>query len=119
MRRTGPDKATIAGVGVRDGHCCIRCGSTRDLQLHHRRPRASGGTVRPDANSCVNLLTVCSECHQRIESNRTEALDNGWLVRQNADPAQVPVLIHHQDGAEWFRLTEDFGYAYASPVGAA
>ena len=46
---------------ARDGHRCQGpgCTSTRFLEVHHRKPRANGGTNDPS-----NLITLCSACHQ-------------------------------------------------------
>ncbi|WGL50661.1 hypothetical protein P5P86_11870 [Nocardioides sp. BP30] len=56
-----------------------------------------GGTSRPETNGAANLLLLCgsgtSGCHGRIESNRAEAYDQGWLVSQRDDPREVPVSI--------------------------
>jgi 5-methylcytosine-specific restriction protein A len=35
-------------------HACVRCGSTRRLQVHHRTPLARGGT-----NELDNLQLLC------------------------------------------------------------
>lgn len=43
----------------RDGHKCLRCGSTETLEIHHITPVARGGS--DDKN---NLATLCSECHK-------------------------------------------------------
>lgn len=43
----------------RDGYCCVACGATADLQVHHRLSVADGGT-----NTLGNLETVCSRCHK-------------------------------------------------------
>ncbi|HEX6970244.1 MAG TPA: HNH endonuclease signature motif containing protein [Micromonosporaceae bacterium] len=122
-RYTGPDDDTRAKVMWRDGYC-IRCGETlherRPHVLHHRRPRAMGGTQRPDVNSPQNLVWLCCPCHDFIEANRAEAYMKGWLVAQSADPLGVPLLVVHvdEDGvphreAKWVYLTADFGYSDA------
>lgn len=45
-------------VLARDRHCCRQCGTTTDLHIHHRIPRALGGTDEP-----ANLITLCAGCH--------------------------------------------------------
>ena len=54
-------------VLVRDGFLCKKCGwsqklwtkeDPRQLELHHIRPHASGGT-----NTADNLITLCNKCH--------------------------------------------------------
>jgi len=72
----GRNVATIAptvrrAVLVRDGYRCRApgCTSTRFLEVHHRVPRARGGTNRPD-----NLVTLCAACHRlRHEPHAPEA----------------------------------------------
>jgi len=43
----------------RDGWRCQRCGSYRNLDVHHVRWRSALGD---DAET--NLITLCRECHQ-------------------------------------------------------
>jgi len=56
-----------------------------------------GGTTRSQSNGPANLLLLCGTgttgCHGRIEANRTEAYERGWLVGQVEDPREVPVDI--------------------------
>ena len=58
-------------VLARDGHRCRApgCGSTRFLEVHHVRPRSSGGGNEPE-----NLVTLCAGCHQLLHEmgSRTE-----------------------------------------------
>jgi 5-methylcytosine-specific restriction endonuclease McrA len=45
----------------RDGWRCQRCGSSKDLQVHHIQPRSLlGGDVEE------NLVTLCSACHRQV-----------------------------------------------------
>jgi 5-methylcytosine-specific restriction protein A len=93
-RNTDPTRTTRETVFRRDERRCVVCGCEaywRGLQVHHRRPRAMGGSRRPDTNSPPNLLTVCLDHHAWIESHRMESLAAGLLLRQSDDPAQVPV----------------------------
>jgi hypothetical protein len=73
-------------------------------QIHHRRPRGAGGSKRADTNTASNGIAICAACHRMVESNRTEAFTNGWLVRQGHDPAAVPVLRY---GSDWVQLNND------------
>jgi 5-methylcytosine-specific restriction protein A len=72
-------------------------------QIHHRRPRGMGGTKRKESGSAANGLYVHLKCHMDIESNRTAALDNGWLVQQFLEPADIPVKLWNG----WFTLAAD------------
>ncbi|MFO7609860.1 MAG: HNH endonuclease signature motif containing protein, partial [Candidatus Krumholzibacteriia bacterium] len=48
-------------VLARDRHRCQApgCGRTRFLEVHHKKPRARGGTHEP-----ANLVTLCASCHR-------------------------------------------------------
>ena len=115
---------TVMAVLARDGYRCVRCGTPIEGErgvawsVQHRRPRGMGGSRRADTNSSVNLLAVCGSgttgCHGHMESHRAEALMNGWLVRQAADPAGAAVLVEH--GSRWVYLTPQGGYAEALEV---
>ena len=45
-------------VLARDGHACVICGSSSDLEVDHRRALSNGGD-----NSLSNLATLCHDCH--------------------------------------------------------
>ena len=45
-------------VLARDGHKCIECGSTEELNVHHVLPEKYGGKYSPE-----NLITLCRTCH--------------------------------------------------------
>ncbi len=67
-REGEPNRASIPrskrrAVLARDGHRCAMpgCGRTRFLEVHHRVPRARGGTNEP-----ANLVTLCSACHRLV-----------------------------------------------------
>ena len=85
------------------GNCEICGTSAPNGQYHHRRPRGMGGTKRSETGSPVNALYLCHECHAWIESLRSHALRNGWLVKQSDDPA----LIHVNYRGEISTLTND------------
>jgi 5-methylcytosine-specific restriction endonuclease McrA len=50
-------------VLARDRHCCqaAGCNRTRFLEVHHKIPRALGGS-----NKLENLTTLCSRCHRFV-----------------------------------------------------
>lgn len=90
-------------VRERSGNCCevqVACGGVSAVQIHHRRNRAMGGSSREDTNLPANALHCCLMCHVHIGANPAQAYGMGWLVRQSADPALVPVLYR----SEWVRL---------------
>ena len=115
---TGPSRDVVEAVYERAQWSCERCSSAvgprrgEEHHIHHRRPRAAGGTNRPETNLPSNLLLLCPDCHEAIESFRAEALAAGWLVPQSADPAETAVLIRRDT---WFYLTDDGDYDVHPP----
>lgn len=113
VRSTGPSAEVVDLVLERAQYSCELDGAATgdrrgvDYHVHHRRPRRMGGSQLPDTNLPQNLMILCGPCHEMVESERTAAYGGGWLVRQNADPAGVPVLIL----ARSVFLTSDGRYA--------
>lgn len=72
--------------------------------IHHRRPRGMGGSKDPVTDSPENLLLVSGTgttgSHGWIESHRSHALDEGYIVPRWQDPAIVPVK-HRLYGWAW------------------
>lgn len=46
---------------ARDNRQCVLCGTTRNLTLHHVRPKSAGGPGKPP-----NVVTLCETCHRGI-----------------------------------------------------
>lgn len=117
-RHTGPDFWTQQLVQARFANRCAVCGGYNGGTIHHRKPRRAGGTVDPATNYPSNLLWVCgtgtSGCHGTIESHRTRAYDNGWLLGDRAQPAGVAVLLW--DGRRVL-LDDEGGYRAAQKAG--
>ena len=59
---------------------CERCGSTRGLQVHHRKLRKHGGT-----NDRANLIMVCLDCHNHIHAHPAWSREVGLLVSAYAE----------------------------------
>lgn len=75
--------------------CCQRCGSTRNLQRHHRRGKASGGSDnRPHTQCPCNAVTLCLSCHFWAHTDgRAQAEDEGFIVSQAVDqPGSIGVM---------------------------
>lgn len=92
-------------VYVRDEWCCQRCGlnvRNRDRSLQHRDPRGMGGSKFK--HTMANLVLLCGTatigCHGVVESFRTAATTEGWLVPNGADPEEWPVL---RFGTTWMQ----------------
>lgn len=82
---------TRKDVLARDGGRCVGCGMAA-TDVHHRIPRGSGGSSRPEiAFGMSNLISLCRNCHSWTESNRDQARENGLLVPRSAVPADIPV----------------------------
>jgi hypothetical protein len=62
-----------------------------------------GGTSRKEIGTAANALYLHPACHERVERNRTDAYENGWLLTANDDPVQKPVRLW--DG--WALLAAD------------
>lgn len=121
-RSTGPDKLTVEAVWDRAGGRCEISGVPlsgergRDWHVHHRRPRRMGGSRLDDTNSVENLLLLSPEAHEYVERNRTEAYERGWLVRQDAIPAAVPVVVLVDGQVAYVLLTDDGQYRSVEDV---
>lgn len=94
-------------VYVRDGFACCLCGATYPLNLHHRRTAGMGGTRRPESHAGANLMVLCGSgstgCHGWVTENPDLARQRGYVVRQHANPADVPVIVH----GVWSWLCDD------------
>lgn len=105
QRDTGPSTATKSLLWARAGGRCELCGfdlnTGASFSRHHRRPRGAGGSSAPWVNDITNLLLLCGTattpggCHTRVEQYRTDAYENGWLIRHASSyvPAELPVLL--------------------------
>ena len=86
-----------------EGYCEVMapgCDLTA-TDIHHRRPRGMGGTVRPESNLPANGLAICRPCHMRCEAMRNWARENGFVLLQGDKPSFVPV---------WWRCNWDGGH---------
>lgn len=54
---------------------CQVCLHSPAVHTHHRKMRSQGGT-----DESVNLMKVCSWCHNEIHANPTWAYEQGYLV---------------------------------------
>jgi hypothetical protein len=104
-RNTGPTKAVRELVIERAQGLCERCGLHPGQQHHHRHPRKAGGTRRVWINQPANLLWLHSQCHADVESNRLQAIADGFLIPDGYLAVDVPVRLHY--GRQ--KLTDDGG----------
>ena len=70
---------------------CEYCGVERGTEIHHRRPRAMGGTNQASTNEASNGLLLCAADHRWAESHRTDALLAGVLLLQIQNPRRSAV----------------------------
>lgn len=49
---------------ARDGWRCQACGSSQNLQIHHKKFRSQSGHDSED-----NLITLCARCHAETHMN--------------------------------------------------
>lgn len=105
MRKTGPSLETKYLVIERAGAMCEKCGRIA-VDVHHRKPRRMGGSRDPEINSPANLVLLCRDCHNWVESNRAQAMVEGWLLYASAPPGDTPVFM----GAGWIYLKHDGSY---------
>ena len=74
-----------------------------------------GGTRGDTIHSPANLLLLCANCHDWVESTRAAAYEQGYLVHRGQDPAETPVL--RPDGGT-VHLDHDGGMsAWLPPTG--
>jgi hypothetical protein len=123
-RDTGPPRATVELLFVRSGRICEwpDCGQSA-TEKHHRLNRKHGGR-HGEAHKRVNgvawLLHACHLHHAYVTSpsgeRRETAIAMGWLLLENQDATQVPVLTCHDDEPVW--LDAD-GYWHVFEAGVA
>ncbi len=88
----------------------------RDFDLHHRRPRGSGGTSLGWVNQAANGVLLSRKAHDWVEKNRTKAFDLGFLVSKiGVATAATTRLKHHLYG--WVLLDNEGGYTAAENYG--
>lgn len=64
-RNTLDYKNWVLNCLERDSYCCQRCGSNKNLQVHHVLNYSSHKKLRTDVN---NGITLCERCHSPIIS---------------------------------------------------
>lgn len=105
------DADTRELAAARAGLVCEICGVNRIEQFHHRRPRGAGGGRAPETSSVANCLPLCSADHALVESNRTWAMQCGYLVSQFQKPSEVAVRL----AGRFVFLTVDGLYSELDP----
>lgn len=87
-------KATI----LRDDCKCQECGKTNCvLEVHHIRARRYGG-----ADTIGNLITLCSNCHQKTEGKEKE-FEKRYFSKINSKPMRLDYAQHVMQGKNYLR----------------
>lgn len=86
---------------------CERCGRP-GTDAHHRQPRGMGGTTTPLTHTAIVLVWLCRNCHHTIETHRTQAYADGWLVHSWDDPRPVPIPSHTYRMPVWLNTAGDY-----------
>ena len=65
-------KAKVIEIKNRDGNKCTYCGSTLNLQVHHKyySRYPNGQFVMPWDYPNSILITLCDKCHKRVHSTK-------------------------------------------------
>jgi 5-methylcytosine-specific restriction endonuclease McrA len=69
-------------VMERDGWRCQKCGSLKDLQVHHQTYRSRQGD-----DSLANLVTLCAYCHMEEHGQLSYSKA---AAKQNSAPKRKP-----------------------------
>ncbi|MFD0352944.1 hypothetical protein ACFVHW_04230 [Streptomyces sp. NPDC127110] len=77
----------------------MRCGSPRDLTVHHRVNRGMGSSREEWINQPQNLLLACTTCNGYFEDHPRESYGAGWKVRRPMRPEEVTVT--YPGGAQY------------------
>ena len=72
----------LTRVMERDGWRCQKCGSLKDLQVHHQKYRSRQGN-----DSLANLVTLCAYCHMEEHGQLSYSKA---AVKQNSAPMHKP-----------------------------
>ena len=88
---------------------CVRCGSTKNLELSHRMRRREGGHLR------YGIIRLCHDCHAWCHAHPAEATTTGYMVSAFITPEtmhQIPVLTR----LGWATLTTDGEWVLDAPL---
>lgn len=97
-------------IMARDGRKCRHCKSSKRLTVHHIKPREEGGL-----NEERNLITLCSECHDKVELGDLHWVQYGFAEKAKNNTGKRELKKHgkqismyiYRDGSPMF-----IGYRY-------
>lgn len=102
---------------ARSGGLCELDGCGPVEAYHHRAPRGRGGSSLPWIGLAANGFAISNACHDRIESDRLVAKDNGWLVPRNGTKTAADSKVLRR--GQWVLLADDGSFSPAPIEGGA
>ena len=100
------NKSTLNKLRKRDSYC-LHCGEDRQEMLvpHHRKNRGMGGSKL--LNTIDNLLLVCAEYNQAMESS-PQIAENARMHGHKLEHWQTALWpVYEECEGEWYELTLD------------
>ena len=92
-------------VRERSNGVCEVCRAARATDFQHRQNRSQGGAWCPTTG-----LHVCHLCHMSMPHAPEKAMEMGWTVSRQDDPAMIPVYLDVWCGKGWYLLLDWGGY---------
>lgn len=93
------DENIRKAVILRDGCKCMECGKVNTkLEVHHIKPRRLNGS-----NTLDNLITLCSECHQKTEGKEEQYMQHYFDMLDSSDNKHLTYASHVMIGKKWLR----------------
>lgn len=92
-------------VTERDGGKCWHCGTTQNIQVHHRRNKGLGSSKLLD--TFQNLIVVCAAYNYAMESDAVVARDAREFGHKLSNWNEFSDPVFDQFDLSWWILTED------------
>ena len=93
------DENIRKAVILRDGCRCMECGKSNcRLEVHHIKPRRLNGSNTPG-----NLITLCTECHQKTEGAEELYMERYFALLNSSDNKNMNYAQHVMIGKKWLR----------------
>lgn len=78
-------KAQRLRIFARDGHKCVECNSTRQLQIDHIKPISKGGSSDDD-----NLRSLCRKCNESKGNREQVVIESTTISEQVVQNGSCP-----------------------------
>ena len=85
-------------VFMRDNFKCVDCNSNIKLQMHHAKPKNSGGT-----DSIYNGVTLCEKCHIKTFGKELQMMD-GYLSKIKGKNLCLRHPMHVMQGKKYLQV---------------